>query len=415
MGFWGIGAFLDEIKPYFFLGDRFGNEFDDDVINQGMYNYSESLPLAYDHAFSEDLENVTDIFRLRAIWNTRDTKQTWEYFDYTNAVNTEDFDEQKMKQAYQKIVNEYLEANNAEKRFQNEIERVFPNVNAISIVPAEDSTKGMEYALLDIDGNGIEEIIFGFQSTPEEYVIADIYSYDGSQARKLLDDDTIAESSKLRIYKDGTMYKYSPGNTYNGAYFYRMNDNGYSVNLLEKYIADWENYPETPYYRGEEFLSEEKFKEKLKEFGEEVTFSWKSITEAIAEVDELSAENPSEEKSKEVWEDDGMNLSQLSGVWSVDVEKTHGMNSSSLRDEFGSGIKEGNKLEISEAGKFSYYIGIGYGGAGTCAVSDNQIKALIISYEEGVEQEFQISIEEENGKTYLIMDHFGYMLCWCKE
>lgn len=61
------------------------------------------------------------------------------------------------------------------------------------------------YAYLDIDGNGMEELLIGFG--PEGYIkIVDLYSFDGEQVVQLIDEPTLGDRSTLSLLTDGTLY-----------------------------------------------------------------------------------------------------------------------------------------------------------------------------------------------------------------
>lgn len=61
------------------------------------------------------------------------------------------------------------------------------------------------YAYMDIDGNGMEELLIGFGR--EDYIkIVDLYGFNGEQAVQLIDEPTLGDRSTLSLLSDGTLY-----------------------------------------------------------------------------------------------------------------------------------------------------------------------------------------------------------------
>ena len=61
------------------------------------------------------------------------------------------------------------------------------------------------YAYMDIDGNGMEELLIGFG--PEDYIrFVDLYGFDGEKAVQLIDEPTLGDRSMLALLADGTLY-----------------------------------------------------------------------------------------------------------------------------------------------------------------------------------------------------------------
>ena len=89
----------------------------------------------------------------------------------------------------------------------------------------------------------------------------------------------------------------------------------------------------------------------------------------------------------------------MSGNWQMDFDKTEVA-------LWGSGSSQGNSMEISETGAFSYYIGIGVGGTGQCEEEDGVITVKVESYEaHGLEQEIlTLKHENVNGTEIILMD-----------
>ena len=61
------------------------------------------------------------------------------------------------------------------------------------------------YAYLDIDGNGMDELLIGFG--PEDYIrFVDLYGFDGEGAVQLIDEPTLGDRSMMALLADDTLY-----------------------------------------------------------------------------------------------------------------------------------------------------------------------------------------------------------------
>lgn len=245
--------------------------FESDLNAMEDSNYNDSLPLPYDFGLSEEMKDAVDVFRLRTVWASDENRQYWDFLDYTKYREGE---EQAVHDAYKNIVDEYrgaLITGDARSNTQ------FLDVNNLGIVLNGYSSEKIFYGFYDIDSDGIEELVIG-QDVSEDIKIMDIYAYDGSMARKLMYDETIAERSPTKIYEDGTIYKYATGGAYNGgAYFYRLSKQGYAAELYENYVEDRWDYSDLPYYNENEHLTDEQFNAKIAALGSVVSVEWYNI------------------------------------------------------------------------------------------------------------------------------------------
>ena len=101
---------------------------------------------------------------------------------------------------------------------------------------------------------------------------------------------------------------------------------------------------------------------------------------------------------------------QMAGSWNIDFTVTD-------QTLWGSGISYGDRMEISAAGEFSYYIGIGVGGTGQCEENNGVITVAVQPYEELSEgQEILIlNYVNQNGDEYILMDWYGEDVYWRRE
>lgn len=254
---------FNQILPLYFNSDR-------SVMN--FSNYRDSLPLPYDFGFSEKIKDTFDVFRLRAVWANNEKYQYWDYLDYTKKRDAE---VQTVHNAYKKIIDEYREALITGTPISN---TQFLDVNNLGIALSAYSNERIFYGFYDIDSDGTEELLVGLNDVDANIRIMDIYAYDGSIARKLMYDETMAERSPTNIYADGTIYKYSPdGASYGKAYFYKLSKEGYAAALYEQYELNTEDYPGSPYYNGNEHLTQEQFDAKITALGPMISVGWYNI------------------------------------------------------------------------------------------------------------------------------------------
>lgn len=107
--------------------------------------------------------------------------------------------------------------------------------------------------------------------------------------------------------------------------------------------------------------------------------------------------------------------SNLVGCWTIDTQKTNSSNSSSLQGAFGTGIGYGYEMVLNEDGTASWYIGIGNGGDGTYAIQNTAGEIKYLDYETKKENTVALSITQESGKDYILMEYGDYILYWIKK
>ena len=74
------------------------------------------------------------------------------------------------------------------------------------------SLSSVGYALLDIDGNGIPELLIGDNDSQSDGVIIDLYTYVDDKVVYL---DTTYERFGINLSKNGKIYRYGSGGAYN--------------------------------------------------------------------------------------------------------------------------------------------------------------------------------------------------------
>lgn len=103
------------------------------------------------------------------------------------------------------------------------------------------------------------------------------------------------------------------------------------------------------------------------------------------------------------------------GIWTIDTEKTNSSNNLSLQDAFGTGIGYGYEMVLNEDGTASWYIGIGNGGDGTYSIQNTTGEINYLDYETKQENSVALSITQESGKEYILMEYGDYILYWIKK
>lgn len=126
------------------------------------------------------------------------------------------------------------------------------------------------------------------------------------------------------------------------------------------------------------------------------------MTTPIAMIAKENTEDVSDQSG-----DETIQFEQMAGRWRIDFSAT------SPRF-WGSGMKYGDEIEISETGEFSYYIGITNGGTGQCEDNNGEITVEIEPYERhSSEKEILIlKYVNDNGEEHIIMN---WKSSWCED
>ena len=125
------------------------------------------------------------------------------------------------------------------------------------------------YSLYDIDGNGTQELIMelGWNDDPETYQIFDIWGYNGSEAKSLL-NGSIASDQQLYIYIDGTIVIKGMENESSGYYWImEIQEDGVSLEIQKEWKYDEQRSLDVYFYNDEETCSKEEMDLELKAKG----------------------------------------------------------------------------------------------------------------------------------------------------
>lgn len=106
------------------------------------------------------------------------------------------------KEAYQKVLEEYVTKTsdaNYEANFVNDYDPI--------LVLRSYNNNKVNYAITDINNDGIDELIIGLAGNTDDYKALVVYTYDGKQAVDLFNNQIpFGLRPDLLIYKDGTLY-----------------------------------------------------------------------------------------------------------------------------------------------------------------------------------------------------------------
>lgn len=187
-------------------------------------------------------------------------------FEISNSDDTDNERENGTEiDAFYAIIEEYREALNGNESLYNDslndeeaFKSVYPHVCAYAPTIAYAYNADLKYAYYDIDGNGSMELLIG--GNPDSPSILDIIIYDGHEAHGCFTNEWIGERNALYVYNDGTIHCHGAGGAVNSVEdLYRISSDGYDIELINSFEADWSLYPDTPYFNDEEFLTPEEF------------------------------------------------------------------------------------------------------------------------------------------------------------
>ena len=139
------------------------------------------------------------------------------------------------------------------------------------------------YALYDIDGNGIQELIIGGgedASNPWNY---DLYTYDGSKAVHVFPDFEFGYRTNFSLYENGIIEVFYSGSAAeSGNDFYRMNAAGTGAEIVENFSIIGSLDGDTTvitYYQGKNVITENEYNQKIQEYevALQTPFSWTEI------------------------------------------------------------------------------------------------------------------------------------------
>lgn len=300
---WGynLNATYDtEIMGLLVVYDINADEFEFiDVEDTADPNYS-TQPTLYDEVMAEESESlispsqisISETLNTEENTGEAEEKQIYEAIDSeTFIVENDPFESLNIGESaddvgevkgYETIINEYIQACQADDFDSETFPRLYQNVNeGMMFYYHLFNTSGFYYCYKDINNDGAVELFIGCGS--EDHIsIVDLYLLDGDKVVKAIDNDTLGDRSKLILYTDGTLYEDGSNSAGSGtATIYRVNNTGTALETV--YAYEYE-YTDTDgwYHNENETISADDFYQLLNDRTEDTSFTWNVLAEPKA-------------------------------------------------------------------------------------------------------------------------------------
>ncbi len=186
--------------------------------------------------------------------NKNDSKNVVNNNNQTNETITEEKEEENVEEIYKEIINNYK---NAKNEFEQDdtisIEEKYPLVSEtlIAHIIRYKETTQLSYTYYDIDNNGTKELILGLKESNNTLLPAAVYTHNNNEVKKIYYLDTI-ERGNLEIYDNGILFSTGAGSATTHYYnFYKIANDGISLETLEKIKEEYITDTEVKYYEGE--------------------------------------------------------------------------------------------------------------------------------------------------------------------
>ena len=165
------------------------------------------------------------------------------------------------------------------------------SINALMVWYSYTYGGSVEYTIVDVDGNGISELVLA-----DTRNIIDIYTWDGNSIVKLFENCHFGDRSRLHVLTDGRLLSEgSSGASSASCKIYSVDAVTGKLSLLEAYYCDG-NGPDS-YMTGYTYLTESEYYDLLDSWLKESafdTFEWISIGGNNKQVPEEDPDKPSE-------------------------------------------------------------------------------------------------------------------------
>ena len=182
---------------------------------------------------------------------------------------------------YQQAIDSYDESNAAQ------LETQFPNVREALVKNNKYNGTEIWYGFYDIDGNGMEELIFATQDEQAigGYRIADIFTYDVDAiqilniGKDIISSEDVAEGLyNSMIYENGVFRLSST----DSEILYSISEDGRSMEQVKKYNKVGGASTTVFYFNGSESLNSEEFSKRVIDVqGAEAEIEWKKLSEVV--------------------------------------------------------------------------------------------------------------------------------------
>ena len=163
-----------------------------------------------------------------------DDKTTNTKEDNTSEENNNNKDGEK----YSKIIEEYKNAINDAEFNEIDAEKKYPNINTTMMHNYHaDKSLSFNYIYYDINKDNKNELIIGDGKDS----IFEIYTYDGKEIHKFINNECLGERCKATIYNNGIIYFYgASGASIHGLDFYKIANDGYSKDTIKSYEVEYD-------------------------------------------------------------------------------------------------------------------------------------------------------------------------------
>ncbi|MBQ8053841.1 MAG: zinc-ribbon domain-containing protein [Lachnospiraceae bacterium] len=138
------------------------------------------------------------------------------------------------------------------------LHKEYPMVNLNLIQEWATNPTQLCYCLYDINNDGTKELLIGDEYTRELGNFYSLYTQKEGRLIPLITD--CFYRTVCWACEDGSVIRYSSGGAFYGEYaVHALNEAGNRLIKTDLYEADFENYPDEPYYNGEGRLTEDEF------------------------------------------------------------------------------------------------------------------------------------------------------------
>lgn len=174
-----------------------------------------------------------------------------------------------------------------------ELETKYPYANEYLVTNYRADDYPICYAYYDIDGNGIDELLFSYVCIPGyEWKLVDVFTYDpvSEQIKNIGERELFSAYAGSAIYEDGIIYSSKSSQET----FYRINPDGYHLDIVNQY-TEIGTYPNYYYFNDTEMMDMEEFETMRNTRASQVTFNWQEYNphEWVVAAADQSSSRPS--------------------------------------------------------------------------------------------------------------------------
>lgn len=173
------------------------------------------------------------------------------------------------------------------------LEEKYPYANEYLVTNYKADGYPICYAYYDIDGNGIDELLFSYVCIPGyEWKLVDVFTYDpeSEQIKNIGERELFSAYAGSAIYEDGIIYSSKSAQET----FYKLNPDGYHLDIVNQY-TEIGTYPNRYYFNDTEMMDMEEFETMRATRALEVTFNWQEYDpfEWVADSADQNSSQPS--------------------------------------------------------------------------------------------------------------------------